>query len=142
MAHAPSRKCSRTTASGRPCRAWAVHGSDPPACAAHAGSSPPVPDRGPDSAPEPAVTLDILDVIADLAAKQLCLSRYIDECLAAGDTAVPDLTRLLALHSQNAARLGRLLRDKRALLPDADDERTAAISQALDELSEEWGVEL
>jgi hypothetical protein len=30
-------RCSHTTAAGRPCRAWAVHGTDPPACAAHAG---------------------------------------------------------------------------------------------------------
>jgi hypothetical protein len=142
VARAQSRKCSRTTASGEPCQAWAVHGSDPPVCAAHARSGRAVLDARPDAAREPAATPDILDVIADLAAKQLCLSRYIDECLAAGDTAVPDLTRLLALHSQNAARLGRLFRDKQALLPDADDERTAAIFQALDELSEEWGVEL
>ena len=29
--------CSHTTRAGRPCRAWAVHGTDPPACSAHAG---------------------------------------------------------------------------------------------------------
>jgi uncharacterized protein YjcR len=32
-----SRKCSHTTNSGRPCKAWAVEGTDPPACSAHAG---------------------------------------------------------------------------------------------------------
>ena len=30
-------RCSALTASGKPCKAWAVHGSDPPLCAPHAG---------------------------------------------------------------------------------------------------------
>ena len=30
-------RCSHPTAAGRPCRAWAVRGSDPPLCSAHAG---------------------------------------------------------------------------------------------------------
>jgi len=29
--------CSHTTRAGRPCRAWAAEGTDPPACSAHAG---------------------------------------------------------------------------------------------------------
>ena len=29
--------CSATTKSGRPCRAWAVHYSDPPLCSSHSG---------------------------------------------------------------------------------------------------------
>ena len=32
-----SRRCSHRTRSGARCRAWAVHGTDPPACSAHAG---------------------------------------------------------------------------------------------------------
>lgn len=32
-----SRPCSQLTAQGEPCQAWAVHGSDPPLCSAHAG---------------------------------------------------------------------------------------------------------
>jgi len=32
-----SRRCSRPTAQGEPCQAWAVHDSDPPLCSAHAG---------------------------------------------------------------------------------------------------------
>lgn len=31
------RPCTATTANGRPCRAWAVHDTDPPRCAAHSG---------------------------------------------------------------------------------------------------------
>ena len=81
-------------------------------------------------------------IVLDLLAKQDRLSRYIDTCLGDQKTPVPDLARLLAIHSQNAARLGRLLRDKRALSDRAADAMTAAIDQALDELSAEWGIEL
>jgi hypothetical protein len=84
----------------------------------------------------------ILAIVLDLLAKQNRLSRYIDGCLGDGKVPVQDLARLLAIHSQNAARLGRLLRDKRALSDRAADAMTAAIDQALDELSAEWGIDL
>lgn len=32
----PSRPCTATTTAGKPCRAWAVHGTEPPLCSAHA----------------------------------------------------------------------------------------------------------
>jgi hypothetical protein len=81
-------------------------------------------------------------IVLDLLAKQNRLSRYIDACFGDQKTPIPDLARLLAIHSQNAARLGRLLRDKRALSDRTADAMTAAIDQALDELSAEWGIEL
>jgi hypothetical protein len=81
-------------------------------------------------------------IVLDLLAKQNRLSRYIDSRLGDEKMPVPDLARLLAIHSQNASRLGRLLRDKRALSDRAADAMTAAIDQALDELSAEWGIEL
>ena len=31
------RRCTHTTKAGRPCQAWAVHGTAPPACSIHAG---------------------------------------------------------------------------------------------------------
>jgi hypothetical protein len=62
----------------------------------------------------------------------------------AGREGVPlrELAHLLALHSQNAARLGRLLRDQRALSGEAADGLSNAITQALDELATEWGIDL
>jgi hypothetical protein len=51
------------------------------------------------------------------------------------DTAV----KLFALHAQNASRLGRLLRDQRALGGQAAEGLTAAIAAALDELNTELG---
>jgi hypothetical protein len=37
MKQTNSTRCSATTASGQPCKAWAIHGTDPPLCAPHAG---------------------------------------------------------------------------------------------------------
>jgi hypothetical protein len=84
----------------------------------------------------------ILAIVLDLLAKQNRLSRYIDQHLGDDGTPLPELARLLAIHSQNASRLGRLLRDKRVLSDGAADAMTAAIDQALDELSAEWDIEL
>ena len=86
--------------------------------------------------------VEIAAVIRDLGAKQQILSDLIDRCLAEGDLPTSDLARLLALHSQNAARLGRLLRDQQALGDPAATLMVEALNAALDELSEEWGVEL
>lgn len=146
-----SRHCSATKPDGRPCRAWAVRDSTPPRCAAHGGGQRPVgAPPGNTNAQTHGLYTDpdhvlesIDDVITDLAAKQLLLSAYIDHALAGDDSVhVQDLARLLALHGQNASRLGRLLRDKRALSGDAADGIAGAIAQALDELSTELGVEL
>jgi hypothetical protein len=99
----------------------------------------------------------IQDLIQDLVGKQQALSNLIDQLLAEEEVEGPpgesrgpgprplwvqDLARLMALHSQNAARLGRLLRDKRAISGEAADGIAGAISLALDELANEWGIEL
>ena len=62
--------------------------------------------------------------------------------LKEGEATVSELTHLLRIHGQNASRLGRLLRDRRALSGDAADGISGAVAQALDELSNELGVEL
>ena len=86
-------------------------------------------------------------IVLDLVAKQQALSALIDRCLTgeAGEGDPPatrDLARLMALHSQNAARLGRLLRDKRALTGEDGGEINPAIARALDALAEKWGIDL
>lgn len=134
-------------------------GTDPPRCSAHGGGSRPVgaPKNNKNaekhgyysnterqrrcSKPEAPLT-DIADIIADLARKQLQLSRLIEAQLSQTDVDLDALGRLFALHGQNASRLGRLLRDRRALSGDAADGIAGAIAQALDELSTELGTEL
>lgn len=141
--------CTATTAAERPCLAWAVRGSQPPLCAAHGGGKQPVgAPRGnrnavthgnyaqPITAPQ---TID--EIITDLAAKQAAISQYLDTLLLQ-PTDIENLARMLAIHGQNASRLGRLLRDQRALSGKAADGISGAIAQALDELSTELHVEL
>ena len=104
-----------------------------PPTAAGALPPAPLPELGhiPDS---------IAEVIHDLAVKQARLSKLINGKLASNDIHV--LARLLRLHAQTASRLGRLLRDQRALSGRAADGISAAIAQALDELSNELGTDL
>jgi hypothetical protein len=161
-----SRRCTATKLDGTPCNAWAVRGSDPPLCGMHGGRPPAsgsraaaaIPDRsrGRRTAPDDAVAAgagdipapDLTDVariravILDLAAKQSALSDYIDAHLEDPDADLPALARLFALHGQNASRLGRLLRDQRALSGAAADGIAGAIAQALDELGNELGADL
>jgi hypothetical protein len=147
-----SQRCTATTSQGAPCRAWAVRGSDPPRCAPHGGGSCPVgapadndnarvhgyyamPDKEPQS---------IEEVIADLSQKQAALSGLIANGISNPNTDLTkeDLVKIFAIHGQNASRLGKLLRDQRALSGEAADGIAAAIGRALDELSTELGVDL
>ena len=156
-----SRRCTATTQSGRPCRAWAMHDTDPPRCAIHAGravgGAPPgnrnavthgyytAPDLSGETCarPEDVPRIDLNRIILDLAAKQAQLSAMIDHCLQdINGHDLRDIARLMALHAQTASRLGRLLRDQDALSGNTADQLQEAINFALDELSEEWGVEL
>ena len=84
--------------------------------------------------------LVIEDVISDLAVKQAWLSDYIEHHL--DDLSCAMLVRLLNLHGQNASRLGRLLRDQHALSGEAADGISAAIDQAMVELSVILGTDL
>ena len=147
-------RCPATNKDGTPCRAFPVRGSDPPLCSSHGGGRAPVgapagnqnarthgvtinevaPLRDPDDVPD-----SISEVIHDLAVKQARLSKIINGRLNTSDIDV--LARLLELHAQTASRLGRLLRDERALSGEAADGISAAIGQALDELSTELGTD-
>jgi hypothetical protein len=90
---------------------------------------------------EPRDLTKIEAVIADLAERQAQLADYLTRRLTAG-TDLTEVARLFALHGQNASRLGRLLRDQRALSGASADGLLAAIGQALDELSTELGIKL
>ena len=151
------RRCTATCADGSPCRAWAVHGTEPPRCAPHGGGRAPVgaplgnenarthgfylqhdPPELPEDLSPDACTIDV--VIEDLFRKQMRLSRYIDDRL--DDLPPAELVRFCSLHAQTSSRLGKLLRDRDALTDDREDGMSRAIGQALSELGEEWGVDL
>ncbi len=148
-----SRRCTALSASGDPCRAWAVRASDPPRCAPHGGGRAPVGAPlgnrnavthgyyASTPAPDPSdgLPFSIDDVIASLFDKQLILSRYIDE--NEDHLSIRQYARLVGLYGQGASCLGRLLRDRMALAPPADGVGPV-IRQALDELNEELRIEL
>ena len=104
--------------------------ADPPAA--------PVGRLCPDPHVRPDRTIDA--IIADLMEKQTRLSALLDEIDDPDE--VVRAARLFALYGQNASRLGRLLRDKRALSGDAADGLLDALGKALDEISTEVGIKL
>ena len=135
-----SRRCTAVCLDGTPCQAWAVHGTDPPRCAAHGGTRGRIYGSWGDTPLSDDCSIDV--VIDDLYRKQMRLSDTIDRIQADEDATLKDLVYLLRIHGQNAGRLGRLLRHRRALGGDAADGISGAIAQALDELSTELGTEL
>ena len=79
-----------------------------------------------------------------MALKQAVLSHIIERFLKDSESLLEpeDVARLFSIHGQNASRLGRLLRDRRALSGETADGIAGAVAQALDELSSELGTEL
>ena len=146
-------RCTATTRAGRPCRAWAVKGTDPPRCASHGGTAnkigaPPgntnAQTHGAFTQP-PDTSVDLDARIADLNRRIEQLSAYIDHVTVGsedGDIDVDQYARLLSLHGQLTSRLGRLLRDKQQISPEDDSLLQQAINQALDQASEILGVQL
>jgi hypothetical protein len=140
------RRCGATSANGSPCRAWAVRGSSPPRCSAHrehpAWGAPPGNRHAlkhgyyADELPEECT---IGAIIANLYQRQIQLDHYIDHVLPTAS--IEEISHLLRIHGQNASRLGRLLRDRRALSGESSDGISGAIAQALDELGTELGTD-
>lgn len=97
-------------------------------------------EKRPDSTTLPDMAVQIVD----LDGKIRQLSRYIDRQVSAGEEelAAHDYTAYLSLYGQLLSRLGRLMRDNRAITGEAADGIAGAIGRALDELGSEWGIEL
>ena len=150
------RRCTARTAHGRPCRAWAVRGSEPARCCVHGGSRRPVPRSrtGADAAVKaerPDATgfydddpqaVSINHAIAGLVDKMRRLDQIIDAYERETEGGDGFLIRLLGLYLQASTRLGRMLRDRHTLLGEGAGELASALNQVLDELGAEWGVDL
>ncbi len=135
---APRIRCSHIHPSGQQCKKFAAHGADParPRCPAHDGHAAP---RGGRRAAHDLRTID--GIVADLAERQAQLTAYLEQVSAEGGD-LAKVARVFALHGQNASRLGRLLRDQRALSGDSADGLLDAIGKALDEIGTELGIKL
>jgi len=141
-------RCGAACADGTPCQRWAIQGSDPPRCVSHGGSktggkvgAPTGPDNGMwkhgayEGLTKEFTTID--DLIDDLMAKQARLSALLNRV-----EDVREAMMLVSLHSQNAARLGKLMLNKKALQKDPRDEFEEALQDVLAELEEELGLSL
>ena len=135
-------RCIATTRQGKPCRAWAVQSTDPPRCASHLAVAPRAhrrAARAPVEASAPTIATASID--GAIVALLDTMARM-EDLMLADDITNEERIKLFGLHSQCTSRMGRLLRDRRALSGDAADGITGAIAQALDELSTELGTEL
>lgn len=164
-------RCSATTKTGKPCRAYALHGSKPPLCSAHSGcnegaGAPPrnqnanqhgfygraysVEELADLIAHAANMTLDD-EIAAVRVGIQRAMLRISDgrttDTDAEGYELERDLTpveiaNLTGLLFTGANTVARLLRARRAIGGEAADGIAGAIAQALDELSTELGIEL
>ena len=141
-------KCGAACADGTPCQRLAIQGSDPPRCVSHGGcknggkvGAPRGPRHGMwkhgayASQTKEFTTID--DLIDDLMEKQARLSALLDRVMD-----VREAMMLVSLHSQNAARLGKLMLNKKALEQDVEGSFEKALHDVLEELEEELGLRL
>lgn len=149
MSKPPARvRCTHITKAGRPCKGWAVRGSDPPACISHLSST-----SGEQGFYSHALTkeelADLVRHAADLtldeeiACTRIAVRRTL-EFLGQGQGSLSegDYLRAAGLVFQGARTIARLLRDQQALMGDSADRMKAIFDTALDALSAEWEVEL
>lgn len=160
-----SRRCIATRIDGEACRAWAVRESEPPLCSVHGGGGEA--SRGVDSGAAGALASDSardeaagqdrqdgdLEEVATLV--NLALDEGLEDEVAASRIAVQrvmeelreelspaEFARLAGLVFRGSDTIARLLRAQRELTGDSVEGIAGAISEALDAIGEEWGVEL
>ncbi len=149
MTQQPARvRCTHLTKAGRPCKAWAVRGSNPPACISHLSSA----SAEPGFYSRTLTDEELADLVRhaaeltldeEIACTRIAVRRTL-EFLSEGRGALSEAVFLRAagLVFQGARTIARLLRDQQALLGGSTDQMKAVFDTALDALSAEWGVEL
>ena len=133
MKNMSKQRCTALTAAGRPCQAWAVHGTDPPRCAAHGGIEPRDEEQIDPRAAREALEQEIYAVRRLL----WMLLDHLDEDPALG---LQELTLIAPMMLDTTRTVAQLLRDQRALSGETAEGISGAIGQALDELAVEWGL--
>ena len=140
------RRCTATTAKQRPCKAWAVSGTDPSRCAAHGGAgAPPGAPSGNNNATTHSAyasnqaPADLPAAITALETRIHSLALYID---GRQKLSIDDLVTLVSLQGELTSRLGRLLKIWSDLNEDDAGDLTTAINQALDLIGDAWSLDL
>jgi hypothetical protein len=151
------RRCTHTTQAGQPCKAWAVHGTEPPACSIHAGLTRGGPAERNQNArkhgfyaagikpselrdliylPENLDSIDDEIIVAKIALRRVLI--FLDHN---GDLTPADFLAAARLVLQATRTVALLLRDKRALGGEAADSFLQSLGVALDELNTMWHLE-
>jgi hypothetical protein len=139
-------RCTATTRAGRPCRAWAVAGTDPPRCAPHGGGARPVgaPPNNRNAEKHgmygASHAVSVGNLSADLADRLGRFGDSIEE--RAAELTLDQLARLLDTYSQAISRLARIRRLEQQLHGAGGDELARAVDWTLDTLSEQWDLQL
>lgn len=128
----PGGRACQATVRGAGVRCWRHRD------AADDAPAPPVSGLAPD-ARLAAIQASIDEVVGGLAVWQRYIGEQLTHVAAGGEPPSEDWIRLVELYSLTAGRLGRLMRDRRALQGEAADGLVGAIAQALDELRTEMG---
>ena len=142
-------RCTANTGRG-PCRAWAVRGTDPPVCSAHAGrnvgAGAPQGNQNARTAgfysqgisveelADLAVVGDDNSLTDEIAAVRVVIRRVMTALQAAIDPP------LAACVFDGARTVAKLLRDRRAISGEAADALCSAIDSAIQEFITETGI--
>lgn len=140
------------------CRAWAVRGSDPPLCASHTGDkqvgAPPGNQNRRthgfygryihrDELADLVNLADDWSLEGEVAIARVALRRLLSFLARPDDLSPLDYARLAGVAFRGVGTVARLLKEHHTLAQATrTDDWSRAIDAALDELSEEWGVEL
>ena len=151
-----NQKCTAHTAKHEPCNAWAVRESQPPLCSTHlkltTGAGAPADNQNRLTHGFYSSTYTV-EELADLVS--LALDGSLDDELSASRVAIrrvieqlhnelppEEYAKLAALVFTGVNTIARLLRTQRVLSGDSADSISGALSIALDEIANEWNIEL
>ena len=150
--------CSATTLSGRPCRAWSVHNTDPPLCSAHAGLN-----KGAGAPPgnrnrlthgfysrhytlqEIADLLDLAEVPGledEITAARIAIRRLLAYLEENGRLPNRDFQAAIALVFTGTSTIGRLLRHQQILSGESADTISGGLATILNQLADDTGYDL
>lgn len=140
-----TRRCSALRKDGRPCRAWAVRGSDPALCANHL-------DREPEASGfyERSYSIeeaaDLLyktaekDLKEELGVTRVTLRRALEQMQQELDAA--EYARLIELIFRGAHTIADIMRAQNSLSGGGEDFVPPVIGEVLTEIGNERGIEL
>jgi hypothetical protein len=160
MSH--TRPCSSTTRSGRPCKAFAIHDSDPALCSVHAGRCH---GAGGTKGNQNRLThgfysrhytlqeiADLLDhqaaggpgniLAAEIATSRIALRRVLGYLQDDDHLDSADFLAAVNLFFTGSATVARLLRTQQSLLDKPDDALSQLMNTVLDELNTQWNTDL